>query len=85
MTIEFPPLYGSDFVSAGLVTAAFFQLPEPEKILCSGFNTQSGYVYIALENGVTIASCFGRRVEYIVTNPDTGKETFFSTYPMKIS
>ena len=53
--------------------------------MCCGFNTSSGYVYIALENGVTIASCFGQSVDYIVTNPNSGEEVFLSRYPMKIS
>ena len=84
MKIEFPSsLYGSDLVSAGLVTAAYFALDEPEDILCSGFNTSSGYVYIALENGVTLASCFGQSVDYIVSDPDTGEETSYNRYPAR--
>lgn len=45
-----------------------------------GFNPNSGYVYIALENGVTICSMLGREVEYLVTNFENGEETFFDTY-----
>ena len=45
-----------------------------------GFNHNSGYVYIALENGVTICSMMGNDVEYLVTNYDTGNEYFFDTY-----
>lgn len=45
-----------------------------------GFNPNSGYVYIALENGVTICSCLGRDVEYLVTDFETGEETFFGDY-----
>ena len=30
----------------------------------TGFNKMSGYVYIALENGVTICSRFGQEIEY---------------------
>lgn len=45
-----------------------------------GFNENSGYVYIALENGVTIASCLGQDVVYIVTNFDTGHEEFLELY-----
>ena len=81
MSIEFPPLYGSDLVSAALVVTALSQVPEPVDIMCCGFNTSSGYVYIALENGVTIASCFGQSVDYIVTNPNTGREKITNTYP----
>jgi hypothetical protein len=45
-----------------------------------GFNPNSGYVYIALENGISICSMLGRDVEYLVTNLDNGEEYFFPTY-----
>lgn len=45
-----------------------------------GFNPNSGYVYIALESGITICSCLGRDAEYLVTNFETGEETFYDTY-----
>ena len=45
-----------------------------------GFNENSGYVYIALENGITICSLLGRAVEYLVTNYDNGEEYFLDTY-----
>jgi hypothetical protein len=45
-----------------------------------GFNPNSGYVYIALENGISICSMLGREVEYLVTNFDNGEEYFFPTY-----
>jgi hypothetical protein len=45
-----------------------------------GFNLNSGYVYIALENGVCIASCFGQSVDYIVTDFETGEESFYDSY-----
>lgn len=45
-----------------------------------GFNTSSGYVYIALENGIQIASCFGQSVDFIVYDFETGEEHFFDTY-----
>lgn len=45
-----------------------------------GFNENSGYVYIALENGISICSMLGREVEYLVTNFDNGEEHFFDTY-----
>lgn len=47
-----------------------------------GFNPNSGYVYIALENGVTICSMLGRRVQYLVTDFETGEETFFDNYTL---
>ena len=46
----------------------------------TGFNKMSGYVYIALENGISICSCFGREVEYLVTDYETGEEYFYETY-----
>ena len=50
-----------------------------EDIMEIGFNPNSGYVYIALENGISICSAFGREVEYLHTNEE-GEETFFDTY-----
>lgn len=44
-----------------------------------GFNSNSGYTYIALENSITICSMLGREVEYLITNSNTGEETFFDT------
>jgi len=83
MNIEFPPLYGSDLVSAGLVVTALSKAPEPVDIMCCGFNEYSGNVYIALENGVTIASCFGQRVEYLVYDPETDEEKSYKKYPAR--
>lgn len=51
-----------------------------EHILDIKFNANSGYTYIALENGVTICSMLGERVEYLVCNTDTGDESFFDSY-----
>ena len=84
MNIEFPPLYGSDLVSAALVVTALSQVPEHVDIMYCGFNEHSCNVYIALENGVTIASCFAQSVEYIVSDPDTGLgEKSYKKYPMR--
>lgn len=46
----------------------------------TGFNQNSGYVYIALENQISICSAFNNEVEYLVTNFDNGEEFFFETY-----
>jgi hypothetical protein len=43
-----------------------------------GFNPNSGYVYIALENGIAICSMLGRAVEYLITL-ESGEELFFDT------
>jgi hypothetical protein len=64
------------------VFAAYAEHCVQEEIMYGGvgFNPNSGYVYIALENGVTICSMLGNEVEYLVTNFDTGNEYFFDTY-----
>ena len=51
-----------------------------EEIMAIGFNPHSGYVYIALENGVSICSCMGHQVDYLVTDAYNGNEEFFDTY-----
>lgn len=51
-----------------------------EDIMEIGFNENSGYIYIALENGISICSCLGREVEYLVYNFQTGEESFFDKY-----
>jgi hypothetical protein len=51
-----------------------------ESIMGVGFNSNSGYVYISLENGISICSMLGREVEYLVTNFEDGEETFFESY-----
>lgn len=51
-----------------------------EEIMAIGFNANSGYVYIALENGISICSCMGHQVDYLVTNSYNGEETFYKTY-----
>ena len=56
-----------------------------EDIMEVGFNANSGYVYIALENGITIASSMGQRVEYIVTDFETGEESFFDNYTLALN
>ena len=50
-----------------------------EDIFEVGFNPNSGYVYIALESNITLVSSFGQDVEYLVTDFETGEETFFET------
>lgn len=49
-----------------------------------GFNPNSGYVYIALENGISICSMLGRETEFLVTNFENGEETFFNDYGMAL-
>jgi len=51
-----------------------------EYIMEIGFNSNSGYTYIALENGISICSMLGRDVEYLVTNFYNGNEYFYDSY-----
>lgn len=52
-----------------------------EYIFEVGFNENSGYTYIALEEkNITICSMLGNDVEYLVTDLDNGKEYFFDNY-----
>jgi len=56
-------------------------------IMDIGFNANSGYVYIALENGVIIGSMIGRDVEYIIeaVGDDMFDEMYFETYEEAIN
>ena len=51
-----------------------------EDIFEIGFNPNSGYTYIALEQNVTICSMLGRNAQYLVTDFDNGNEFFFNSY-----
>jgi hypothetical protein len=50
-----------------------------EEIMEEGFNMNSGYMYIALENGVTIVSAFGQSVDFIIYDNETEEEIFFDS------
>ncbi len=76
----FNTLYGSDLESLKIITREFIELKSKDYIEFSGFNTNTGYVYIALESGVTIASCFGQAPDFIVTDYDDGTEYFEDSY-----
>jgi hypothetical protein len=67
----------SDAMSKAKVWEAYAKHYGGEEIMEDGFNINTGYVYLALDNGITIASCFGQEVEFIVFNHDTGQEDFF--------
>ena len=62
------------------VWEAYYKNASREDIMEVGFNQNSGYVYIALEYGITIASAFGQSVDYIVTDFEDGEEFFFDSY-----
>lgn len=63
-----------------LCFSAYAENSVNEDILEIGFNPNSGYVYIALENGVSICSMLGREVEYLVSDFTNGNEHFFDSY-----
>jgi hypothetical protein len=69
-----------DAKSKSIVWAAYAEHFAGEEIQEEGFNINSGYIYIALENGVTIASAFGQAVEFIVYDDENEEEKFFSTF-----
>ena len=62
------------------VFAAYAENCPCEYIEMVGFNPNSGYVYIALDNGIQIGSYLGQRVEFIVMDFETGEESFFDSY-----
>jgi len=62
------------------VWEAYYKNTSREDIMEVGFNEQTGYVYIALEYGIQIASAFGQSVDYIVTDFEDGEEFFFDSY-----
>jgi hypothetical protein len=70
----------SDAKSKSIVWSAYAEHFAGEEIMEEGFNINSGYVYIALENGVTIASCFGQSVDFIVYDFEEGEENIFGSY-----
>jgi hypothetical protein len=72
--------YGySDAKSKSIVWNAYAEYFAAEEIMEEGFNINSGYIYLALEMGVTIASAFGQEVEYIVIDRETDEEMFFDS------
>ena len=73
--------------SVGLskVFAAYAENATEEEINMIGFNQNSGYIYIYLENGVSICSMLGNEVEYLVNNFETGEDQFFNTYEEAIN
>lgn len=68
-----------DAKSKSIVWMAYAENFAGEEIMEEGFNINSGNVYIALENGVTIASAFGQAVEFYVYDFETGEEMAFES------
>ena len=68
-----------DAKSKSIVWAAYAEHFAGEEIMEEGFNLNSGNVYIALENGVTIASAFGQAVDFYVYDFENGDEFAFES------
>ena len=62
------------------VFEAYAEESGSEDIMEIGFNANSGYVYIALENGISICSMLGSEVEFLTMDYDDNEETFFDSY-----
>lgn len=80
MTTQNQTSFGySDAKSKSIVWAAYAEHFAGEEIQAEGFNMNSGNVYIALENGVTIASAFGQSVDFYVYDFDNDDELGFDS------
>ena len=66
--LDLSQLGSSDLFSYEIVLREYNNHARGESIMETGFNTSSGYVYIALENGISIASCFGQDAVFIVND-----------------
>ena len=55
-----------------------------EQIMQIGFNQNSGVVYIALENGISICSSMGDNADYLFTDFD-GDEHWFLEYDQAVN
>jgi hypothetical protein len=74
-------LGSSDLESFKNVLDAYLESGSPDIMEDGiGFNSNSGYAYIGLENGISICSCFGQSAQFLVTDFDNGEEYFFETY-----
>ena len=69
----------SDAISKSIVWRAYAIYFGGEEIIEEGFNMNSGYMYISLENGVTIASAFGQAVDFIIYDDENEEEIFFDS------
>lgn len=80
-------LGSSDLYSFTLCLNAYIDFGFRHCIDDIGFNSSNGAFYIALDNGITITSSFGQRVEFVTmnlddddTNPYDNHEKEFDTY-----
>ena len=68
-----------DAKSKSIVWDAYAENFPCEEIMEEGFNKYSGYVYLCLDCGVTIASSYGQEVQYIINHHETEQEIFFDS------
>lgn len=63
------------------VFRAYAEQADRESILDGGigFNANYGNIYLALENGISMVSCLGQDVEYLIYNKNE-EEEFFPSY-----
>ena len=61
------------------VTQEYINNASDEEIMETGYNSNSWYVYIALENGISICEAFNW-IEYLISNKENWEEFFFDTY-----
>ncbi len=81
-------MYGFNYASIAYCEAkglakcfdAYAEHVGSESIQEIGFNANSGYVYISLDNGIQICSAFANDVEYLVSDYMNGEEYFCSSY-----
>lgn len=78
--MEFTSVAYLEAKGKSLVWMAYANNFAGEEIMEEGFNPNSGYVYLALGNGTTIASAFGQDVEYIVYDSETDEEINFDSF-----
>ena len=78
--MEFTSVAYLEAKGKSLVWMAYANNFAGEEIMEEGFNPNSGYVYLALGNGTTIASAFGQDVEYIVYDFETDEDMMFDCY-----
>ena len=79
--IDFQNISTGNLEAIQLVLEAYSLYASNEYVLDNsiGFNNNSCYTYIALENGISICSKEGKDVEYIVFDFETGEEYFLET------
>ena len=84
-TTEFMNSLGQlDMASYVNICIDYMKYAPNEEIMEVGYNSNSGYVYIALENGITIANN-SDRVEYIVFDCKNGQQKFFYEYEQALN